>query len=82
MLLAQLKEGLSELGWKEGTQFVIEERWANGQLDQLQPLADELAKMRPAIILAWPSITVVYAARHRPTRQLCLQAPMQSDRES
>src|SRR5262245_56282162 len=29
--LAVLKEGMAALGWKEGAQFVVEERWADGQ---------------------------------------------------
>jgi hypothetical protein len=53
-LLEALKEGLSALGWKEGTQFVVEERWANGQVDQPPPLADDLAAMKPAVIVAFP----------------------------
>jgi len=29
--LIALKEGLAALGWKEGAQYVIEERWAEGK---------------------------------------------------
>jgi len=33
--LTAFKEGLAALGWKEGAQYVIEERWANGRVDRL-----------------------------------------------
>src|ERR1043165_1534873 len=29
--LAAFREGLATLGWKEGQQYVIEERWADGR---------------------------------------------------
>jgi putative ABC transport system substrate-binding protein len=73
-VIARVKEGLTALGWKEGAQFVIEERWANGQPDRLQPLADELAAMRPAVILAWPSIAVVFASKAAPNTPIVFAA--------
>ena len=36
--LEAFKEGLSSLGWKEGAQFVIEGRWAEGRDDRLAAL--------------------------------------------
>jgi putative ABC transport system substrate-binding protein len=50
--LTAFKEGLAMLGWKEGAHYVIEECWANGRVDRLQPLAEELAAKKPAIIVA------------------------------
>jgi putative ABC transport system substrate-binding protein len=41
--LSAFKEGLAALGWKDGAQVVIEVRWANGRVDRLPSLADELA---------------------------------------
>ena len=46
-LFAAFKEGLAALGWKEGSQVVYEERWANGRTERLQPLAQELAAKKP-----------------------------------
>ena len=46
--LAAFKAGLAALGWKEGSQLVFEERWADGQSARLQPLAKELAALKPA----------------------------------
>jgi len=65
-LLVALKEGLATLGWKEGTQFVVEERWADGQFDRLQPLAEELAAMNPKIIVAFPGQSVRVMAKAAP----------------
>lgn len=30
-LFAAFKEGVAELGWKEGVNYVLEERWADGR---------------------------------------------------
>ena len=40
------------MGWKEGSQIVIEARWADGQVDRLVPLAQELVAKEPAVIVA------------------------------
>lgn len=61
--LAAFKEGLAALGWKEGAHYVIDERWANGRIDQLQRLADELAAKNAGIIVAALSVAVPPAAR-------------------
>jgi len=64
--LTAFKEGLAALGWKEGAQYVIEERWANGRIDQLQPLAEELTAKKPAIIVAALVGAVIAAAKVAP----------------
>jgi putative ABC transport system substrate-binding protein len=64
--LAAFKEGLAALGWKEGSQVVYEERWADGGRERLQPLAEELAARKPAIIVAAPLSAVVAAAKAAP----------------
>lgn len=64
--MAAFREGLAALGLKEGSQFVIEERWANGQYEQLAPLAAELATKNPAIFVAGPSQPVAAAAKAAP----------------
>ena len=63
---AAFKDGLAALGWKEGSQFVIEERWANGRRDRLQLLAEELAAKKPAIIVAVPVPAAAAAAKAAP----------------
>jgi putative ABC transport system substrate-binding protein len=60
------KEELATLGWAEGSQIVIEERWADGRRDQLQPFANELAASKPALIVAVPAAAAAVAARASP----------------
>ena len=57
------REGLAALGWKEGAQVAIEQRWADGQRERLQSLATELAMKKPAIIVAAPDYAVAAAAK-------------------
>ena len=64
--LTAFKEGLAALGWLEGVQYVIEERWANGRVDRLPPLAEELAARKPAIIVAALAAATVTAAKVAP----------------
>ena len=64
--LAAFNDELAVLGWKEGTPVVIEERWADGRWDRLQPLAEELAAKKPAIIVAFPGVAAVAAAKAAP----------------
>jgi putative ABC transport system substrate-binding protein len=64
--LSAFKEGLATLGWKEGAQYVIEERLANGRVDRLQPLAQELAARKPTVIVAALGAAVVAAAKAAP----------------
>ena len=65
-LLSAFKEGLAALGWKEGAQVVIEERWANGRRERLQPLAQELAAKKPALIVAWALTAAIEAVKGAP----------------
>jgi ABC transporter substrate binding protein len=64
--LTAFKEGLAALGWKEGAQYVIEERWANGRVDRLPPLAEELAARKPVIIVAALAAATVATANAAP----------------
>ena len=64
--LTVFKEGMAALGWNEGTQYVLEERWADGDYDRLRPLAEELAAKQPALIVAAPSQAVAAAIKAAP----------------
>jgi putative ABC transport system substrate-binding protein len=63
---AAFKEALAALGWNEGSNVVIEERWANGHRNRLQPLAEDLAAHKPALIVAVPAAAAAVAARAAP----------------
>ena len=46
------REGLHDLGWDEGRNIVIDIRFADGHLDRLRPLADDLLKHGARLIVA------------------------------
>ena len=79
--VAAFKEGLAALGWKEGAQFVMDVRWAEGERERLPALIAELAKRKPAVIVtaasfvtgrvakAAPSIPIVQASGADPVQE-------------
>jgi putative ABC transport system substrate-binding protein len=60
------KEALATLGWKEGQQYGLNERWADNRVDALPSLAAELVATRPDLIIAWPGQAVVAAVKASP----------------
>jgi putative tryptophan/tyrosine transport system substrate-binding protein len=48
---AALRDGLTELGFVEGKNFVFESRWANGEFERLPSLAVDLVGRSPAVIV-------------------------------
>src|SRR5262245_25101814 len=50
-------EGLRELGWAEGQNVAVEDRWAEGQTLRLPELAADLVRAKVDVILAvsWPA---------------------------
>ena len=60
--LTGLKEGLAALGWKEGSNYVLDERWADGREDRLLSLAKELATKKPAVIVTSSMLVTIRAA--------------------
>jgi putative ABC transport system substrate-binding protein len=54
-------QGLRELGWVEGQNIVIEQRFAEGRLDRLADLAAELVRLKVDVIAAGPTPPAVAA---------------------
>jgi putative ABC transport system substrate-binding protein len=65
-ILATFKEGLKALGWQEGSQFLIEERIADGRTERLPFLAGELAAKKPALIVTLAAQATAAAAKAAP----------------
>ncbi len=57
-LYATFKEGLRERGYIEGKNIVIEQRWAEGNLDRLPAAAIELVRLKPDAIITAGSIAI------------------------
>ena len=50
-LLPAFNEGMAAQGWRLNTQFVVEARFAEGRLERLPALAQEIAAKRAAVIV-------------------------------
>src|SRR5215813_11584924 len=57
------RQGLNELGYTEGNNIVIEYRYAEGKLDRLPALAKELVGLKPDVIVAAPTPSVLAAKK-------------------
>lgn len=66
--------GMRELGYTVGRNLVIEYRWANGQMDRLQALADELERLEVDAIVTATTPAIRAAMRATSTIPIVVQA--------
>ena len=66
------RESMATLGWKEGAQYVVESRSAQGQLDRLPALAQEIAASKPAAIVVISSTAARAAMAAAPTTPIVM----------
>jgi putative ABC transport system substrate-binding protein len=64
--LLAFKEGMAALGWKEGANYLLEIHWAEGRVDPLPGLAEELAAKKPTVIVAVSVDATIAAAKAAP----------------
>jgi len=62
-LLEAFREGLRDLGYREGRDVVLEVRWAEGQVDRLTDLAVELATLKVDVITTLSTPAALAARR-------------------
>jgi putative ABC transport system substrate-binding protein len=63
LMVAAFLQGLKETGYIEGENVAIEYRWTRGQHDRAPPMAAELIRLQPAVIVAnTPGVLAVKAA--------------------
>ena len=62
-ILKAFLRALRELGWIEGQNVVIEYRWAEGDLERLPGLAEDLVRRNVDVIVA-PAASAALAAKH------------------
>src|ERR1700730_3762325 len=52
-LVATFREGLAQLGWTEGRNLRIDNRWSAGDIERIRRYAAELVSLGPDVILAY-----------------------------
>jgi putative tryptophan/tyrosine transport system substrate-binding protein len=75
--LKAFRDGLRELGYVEGKNLQLEVRWAEGKLELLPTLADELVQAKVDVIVAATSPAVV--AARQATQTVPIVMPLSSD---
>jgi putative ABC transport system substrate-binding protein len=53
------RQGLEKLGWMPGKNLRIDSRWAGGDLERLKTQAAELVRLKPDVLLAGATISLV-----------------------
>jgi putative tryptophan/tyrosine transport system substrate-binding protein len=72
--LAALRAGLRDRGWLEGTNLLIEYRWAEGDYKRLRGLADELVQLKVDVLVTHASAGALAAKSATSTIPIVLTA--------
>jgi putative ABC transport system substrate-binding protein len=73
-LLKSFRDGMRDLGYVEGSNFIVEERWARGRYEDLPRLAKELVDRKVDVIVAASTPSVAAAARATQTIPIVIAA--------
>jgi ABC-type uncharacterized transport system substrate-binding protein len=65
--IVAFRQGLGQLGYVEGRDFVLDLRWAEGKVDRFPTLAEELARLAPDVVAAATSAAALAAKQAMPT---------------
>jgi putative tryptophan/tyrosine transport system substrate-binding protein len=65
---ASFRKRLAELGWIDGRNVHVEDRWTGGSMDRTKLFANELVRLNPDVLVA--VTTPVTAALHHETRTI------------
>jgi len=71
------RQGMRELGYVEGTNYRLEVRWGEGQLERMPAIAAELVRMKVDVIVAFSSPS--YLAARQATQTIPIVMPVVSD---
>ena len=64
--LREFEEGLAVLGWRRNQNILIEEQWADGRMERLPALMQQLLEKKPDVIVAATFAAVAVAAKAAP----------------
>jgi putative ABC transport system substrate-binding protein len=61
------RQALGQLGYVEGRDFMLDLRWAEGRVERLPALADELARLAPDVVVTAIAAAAIAAKQAMPT---------------